>query len=193
MDVTTILIIVIAVIVLALIAAVAMRGKQRSELKSKFGPEYERTVDQRDDRREAEAELREREKRRNQLDIRPLSDGDRTKFVAEWDRVEARFVEDPDGAAREGDRIVADVMRQRGYPVEGRDHTDVLSVDHPDLVDRYREALRTTPTPGRRRPRSSARPCSTCGRPSRSSRTAAARTTTTRRPDDEPRRPDRTP
>jgi hypothetical protein len=147
MDVTTILIIVIAVIVLALIAAVAMRGKQRSELKSKFGPEYERTVDQRDDRREAEAELREREKKRESLDIRPLSDGDRTTFVAAWDRVEARFVEDPDGAAREGDRIVADVMSRRGYPVEGRDHTDVLSVDHPDLVDRYREALRTTSDP----------------------------------------------
>jgi hypothetical protein len=146
-DVTTILIIVIAVIVLALIAAVVIRGRQRSELKTKFGPEYERTVDQRDDRREAEAELREREKKREELDIRPLSDGDRTRFVAEWDRIETRFVEDPDGAAREGDRIVADVMRRRGYPVEGRDHTDVLSVDHPDLVGRYREALRTTSEP----------------------------------------------
>jgi hypothetical protein len=147
LDTTTIILIVVAVLVIAAIAYLVYQNQQRSKLKDKFGPEYERTVERRDDRREAEAELREREKKRDELEVRPLSDGARTRFQADWDRVEAGFIEDPDGAARDGDRIVAEVMRERGYPVEGRDHTDVLSVDHPGLVERYRSAMRTAGDP----------------------------------------------
>jgi hypothetical protein len=146
-DTTTIVLIVVAVLIVAAIAWFAYRAQQRSKLKDTFGPEYERTVEQRDDRREAEAELRERQRKREELDIRPLADGARTRYLAAWERVELAFIEDPDGAAREGDRIVADVMAERGYPVQDRDHTDVLSVDHPQLVERYRGAMRTANEP----------------------------------------------
>ena len=145
--VTIIIIVVIVLLAIGLIAWLAAKARRRQKLKESFGPEYDRTVGRSDDRREAEADLLERQQRRDELHIQPLSDGARAKYAAAWDRVEARFLEDPDGAAREGDQVVAEVMRERGYPVSGREHTDVLSVDHPELVERYRKGMATAAEP----------------------------------------------
>lgn len=144
---TIVILVVVAVLVIAVVAWLAARARRRSKLKDTFGSEYDRTVERRDDRREAEAELRDRQRRREELDIRALTEDERVRFLAAWDRIEARFLDDPDGAAREGDQLVADVMRERGYPSGDREHTDVLSVDHPQLVERYRAALRTAAEP----------------------------------------------
>lgn len=147
MDTVTIVLIVVAVVVVAAIVWAVLQAKRRSELKDTFGPEYERTVERADDRRSAEADLRHRRERHDELDIRPLSSEERTRYRDRWDGVEAGFIEDPEGAAQEADRLVEEVMRERGYPVADRDHVEVLSVDHPELVERYRAALRATQDP----------------------------------------------
>jgi hypothetical protein len=41
----------------------------------------------------------------------------------------------------EGDRLIIQVMRERGYPVDDFDRRAAdISVDHPEVVDHYRSA-----------------------------------------------------
>jgi hypothetical protein len=55
--------------------------------------------------------------------------------------VQARFVDDPNGAAVEADALVNRVMVARGYPPEDFDkRADDVSVDHPHVVENYRSA-----------------------------------------------------
>jgi hypothetical protein len=115
--------------------------RQRSRhLQEKFGPEYGRTVSARGDRRAAESELREREQVRERLQIRPLSERQRDQYGGEWQQVQSDFVDNPSAAVAEADRLVAEVMRERGYPVDDFERqAAVVSVDHPDVVANYRE------------------------------------------------------
>lgn len=138
--------IILAVVVVAIIAiAVAvwmyMQKKRTHELRSRFGPEYERVVETGGDRRKAEAMLQERQKRVDRLDIRPLTNEDRQCFQQAWTREQARFVDDPKGAVAEADRLIWEVMRARGYPVGDFDQRAAdISVDHPMVVENYRIA-----------------------------------------------------
>lgn len=136
-----ILIAAIALVVLALVAFVVVRQRKRAQLKDRFGPEYDRTIDRSGDRKAAEGELKARAQRRAQLDIRPLRVEARDRYAAEWKAVQARFVDEPDTAVVEADTLVARVMRDRGYPVDDFEaQADLVSVDHPDLVENYRAA-----------------------------------------------------
>lgn len=130
-----------ALIVIGVIAYAATRKRRTSELQERFGPEYDRTVDETGDRRDAEKELLARERRREELDIQPLSEAARRRYSQEWERVQARFVDDPEGAVRDADRLVTQAMGERGYPTDDdfeRRAADV-SVDHPEVVENYRE------------------------------------------------------
>jgi len=73
--------IVVAVVVVAavlVIAAIMSSRRRRSEhLKDRFGREHDRTVKATGDRSKAEADLEEREKRVEKLDIRPLDASER--------------------------------------------------------------------------------------------------------------------
>ena len=135
--------IVIGIAAAAAIVAVlagARVGRTR-RLRAAFGPEYDRTVDAAGDRSEAEAELLERRKRREQLDIRELDPGAREQYLDQWRVAQERFVDDPPGATIEADQLVLDVMRARGYPVEDFDRRAAdISVDYPELVGNYRSA-----------------------------------------------------
>ena len=105
------------------------------------GREYERTVDRAGGRREAEQELREREKRHGELEVRPLSQDARERYLQQWQVTLGRFVDDPPGAVSEADELVQRVMRDRGYPVDDFEQRAAdISVEHPELVERYRTA-----------------------------------------------------
>jgi hypothetical protein len=136
--------IVIAVCVIAVVAvAVAMGARQqrRRRLRETFGPEYDREVETRGNRREAERELSGRYERRSKLDIRPLPMEQRQAYAQEWREVQARFVDTPADAMREADTLISRVMRERGYPVGEFDQRAAdVSVDHPRVVDEYRIA-----------------------------------------------------
>lgn len=138
-----VLIAVGAAIVVALVVWNALNARRTHTLKQRFGPEYDRTVDRARGRREAEDELDARTRRRAQLDVRPLSAAARERYLAEWRRVQARFVDDPAGAVTESDALIQSVMRERGYPVEDFEQRAAdVSVDHPNVIENYRAGHR---------------------------------------------------
>lgn len=135
-----VLIVVAAVIVLAVVVWRAMTARRSRQLQDRFGPEYNRTLDSSDSKRDAEAELRARQERREQLDIRPLPAAARDRYIDEWQRVQALFVDDPQGAVHDGDMLIQSVMRDRGYPVDDFEQRSAdISVDHPRVVENYRQ------------------------------------------------------
>jgi hypothetical protein len=132
--------VVVAVVVLAIVWS-AMRSKRTRALQDTFGNEYDRTVDQAGGRRAAERDLLERQKQHDELDIRPLSPESRDRYVQRWQSTQARFVDDPRGAVAEADRLVQEVMQERGYPTKDFERRVAdISVDHPNLVEKYRNA-----------------------------------------------------
>ncbi|MGN6680728.1 MAG: hypothetical protein ACTHKL_23445 [Streptosporangiaceae bacterium] len=131
-----ILIVIAAVIVVAVIAA---RKRRTEMLRQRFGPEYGRTVQASKDRRAAEAELRSREKQREQFDIKPLPEDTRLRFADEWREVQEQFVDEPSRAVADADAFITRVMQARGYPMKDFEaQADMVSVDHPDVVENYR-------------------------------------------------------
>ena len=141
MDQVTIVAVVVGVLVLAALAWVVTQRKRSEELRTRYGPEYERTVHEVGDVRRAESELVKRQERVEHLDIRPLHADQRIGYLQQWRRVQARFVDDPKGACTEADQLVEDVMRMRGYPVSDFDQRAAdLSVHHPHVVENYRAA-----------------------------------------------------
>ena len=50
--------------------------------------------------------------------LRPLSPEARDRYGAQWDKVEARFVDDPEGAVREADSILMGLLREREHPMQ---------------------------------------------------------------------------
>jgi hypothetical protein len=129
------------VIVLAAIAWSAANTRRRKGLQERFGDEYDRTVADAPSRREAESELAERQKRREELDVKPLEPQARDRYASEWQNTQARFVDDPEAAVGEADRLIQEVMRERGYPVDDFDQRSAdLSVDHPNVISNYRAA-----------------------------------------------------
>ena len=122
----------------------AARRRRSRQLQEGFGPEYDRVVEESGDRREAERELLDRKERIEELDVRPLPEELRTRYAEEWRLVQARFVDEPVSAVHEADALVQRVMADRGYPVADdfeRRAAD-MSVDHPDVVENFREGHR---------------------------------------------------
>jgi hypothetical protein len=134
-----ILAIVVGVLVIAAMGAWAYSRSRRQDLRERFGPEYERAVGEAGSRRKAERELRDREDRYGSLDVRPLTEESRTRYTEQWDHAERTFVDDPELAARDADRIVRNVLDERGYPNDDLDtQTAAVSVEHPRAMQRYR-------------------------------------------------------
>ena len=134
------LIVIGAVIVVAIIVWM-LEMRRRRALRSRFGTEYDRMVDQTGSERRAAFVARERINEREQLEIRPLSPASRDRYSQEWRQVQARFVDAPAAAVSEADSLVTRIMHERGYPIDDFEHQAALvSVDHPDVVDNYRAA-----------------------------------------------------
>jgi hypothetical protein len=140
---TAIAVIVLVLLVLAAVGAFLWmrRRREREQLQERFGPEYDRAVDQHGDRRAAEHRLADVASRRDKAEVRDLTDEERTRFGTEWNAVQADFVDSPQGAAAKADGLVAEVMRTRGYPLdEVDDRGDLVAADHADLARHYRAA-----------------------------------------------------
>jgi hypothetical protein len=139
MDTTTIIIAVVVLVVLAVGVGVMLRNRRTTKLKEKFGPEYARAVDETGGRRNAEVELRDRERRVEAFAIQPLRVGDRERYGAAWKTVQGEFVDNPKTAVTRADELVAEIMSARGYPVGDFEQRSAdLSVDHPVVVQNYR-------------------------------------------------------
>jgi hypothetical protein len=132
-----------AVAALLAVAWIAFTRQRTRRLRTRFGPEYDRALDSAESKREAEADLSEREQRREQQEIRPLSTSARERYVISWRETQARFVDDPSGAVAACEGLIQSAMAERGYPVADFDQRAAdLSVDHPTVVENYRESRR---------------------------------------------------
>ena len=131
---------VVAIVILGILIS-ALRTRRSRSLRDRFGREYDRTVDKAGGRREAEQELRKREQRHDELELRPLSADARERYLRQWQVTQGRFVDDPTGAVSEADNLVQQAMRDRGYPVDDFEQRAAdISVEHPEVVEKYRTA-----------------------------------------------------
>lgn len=135
---------VVIVVIVAVIVAVLRRRKrqERSDrLRSRYGPEYDRTVERADSRSDAEQELEERQERHDRMRLRDLDAEERRSLLARWEDLQASFVDGPASAVRGADVLLDDLARARGYPDAPADRRlDDLAVDHSDEVHAYRQA-----------------------------------------------------
>jgi FtsZ-interacting cell division protein ZipA len=133
--------IIVIVVVVAAIAFVTSRKRRSQRLRERFGPEYQRVLQQEGDVRKAEGVLEFREKRRDNFKTRALPEADKASFTTRWNEVQARFVDDPRGAVTVAESLVTEVMQARGYPIgEFEQRAADISVDYPLIVDNYRAA-----------------------------------------------------
>jgi hypothetical protein len=143
-EMTWTLLALVAAVVVALAAVVFLRNnrrKQRAELARRFGPEYERLLQEKGSPTLAERELEARAKRVRKLPIKELSDSERHSFAEAWRQTQERFVDTPLIAVRSAHDLVQEVMRARGYPVDDFEQRIAdLSVEHAGVVEHYRAA-----------------------------------------------------
>ena len=133
-------IVAVAIVIVALIAWMYV-NRRRAHLKARFGPEYERVVQETGSPRRAETLLESRRARVEKYHIRPLTPEEHMRFASAWRLAQARFVDDPAAAVADADSLVSDLMRTRGYPMNDFDRrAEDLSVDHPIVITHYRAA-----------------------------------------------------
>jgi hypothetical protein len=131
----------IAVAAVLVAASFVSRRKRTERLKQHYGREYERLVSETGDEKAAEKELTARERKRDSLDIVALTPSALSDFTTRWHEVQTGFVDNPATAVGVADRLVTQVMRERGYPVDDFDQRAAdISVDHPQIVENYRAA-----------------------------------------------------
>jgi hypothetical protein len=133
----------LAVVIVAALAAIVvwlfMRRRKTAALRARFGPEYDRVLHSTNTAAEAERELEQRQRRVESFSLKTLTGNEAEHFMQSWRAVQAHFVDDPRTSVVEADRLIEDVMRARGYPVEDTAHRlDDLSVEHAAVVNHYR-------------------------------------------------------
>lgn len=139
--VAIVIVVLIALLVVAAVAYFMSKNRKTSELRDRYGSEYDRTLEEAGGRGAAEKELRERADRVQKLRIRELTPNEQHSYSEEWRTVQAHFVDDPNTAIKEADTLVQRVMDSRGYPVTDFEQQAAdVSVDHPEVVSNYRAA-----------------------------------------------------
>jgi FtsZ-interacting cell division protein ZipA len=141
MSTETLVAIMVAIIAIAVAAWAVMERQKTRRLRDRFGPEYDRVIHHEKDARHAEAVLEERQKRVEKYNIRPLTREECDMFAAKWRAVQEHFVDEPRESVRQADTLITEAMQTRGYPMSDFDQRAAdLSVDHPAVIEDYREA-----------------------------------------------------
>jgi hypothetical protein len=154
MDLTTLtqppglyLLIAIAVVVVGLIVwgvvSSARRRRERGQLRERYGAEFDRAISEHGNRKAAMADLRSRESEHEALELRELNEADLGLVRHHMAAAQYRFVEDPADALLRVERVMAEVLRAKGYPVAD-DRTQaarMFSVDYPERAGSVRAVL----------------------------------------------------
>ena len=141
MSPTAVIILIVVIVVVIAAIAFGVNAGRRRKLQSTFGPEYDRVVEDTGNRAEAEKELRERERRHAELELKPLSPESQARYSADWEEVQIQFVDNPEQAVTTADDLVGRLMSERGYPTGDYDERLAnLSVEHARTLGHYREA-----------------------------------------------------
>ena len=141
MAIGAIVAIIVVILIIAALLIAFVTSTRRRRLRNRFGPEYDRAVSEHDSRREAEADLAQRERRVQELDIRPLPATARAQYSSEWTAAQEQFVDAPQAAVTGAQTLVSAVLRDRGYPTDTYDQELAdLSVEHAATLDHFRAA-----------------------------------------------------
>ncbi len=142
MNTGTVIILIVAIVAIAFGLWMYVQREKSRKLRTKFGPEYDRLVEQeRGNTRRAEAVLEDRRKRVSKFNIRPLTNEECNRFAADWRRVQEQFVDDPRLAVSKADALVNEALLARGYPMgDFEQRAADISVEHPQVVENYRYA-----------------------------------------------------
>ncbi len=143
MNTTYILIAVVLILVLfgAILAPTFARRQRSKQLHGQFGTEYDHTVEALGNEKKAHAELDERQKHVETLNIHPLTNREHERYLADWAAVQSKFVDEPGQAVVDADRLIMEVMQVRAYPVSDFEQRAAdISVSYPALVSNYRAA-----------------------------------------------------
>jgi hypothetical protein len=138
-----IMVIVLIVVALVVMVVISIENgrRRRDKLRRRFGPEYDRAVQEFGSVARAEKELDKRARRAEQFQLHDLNDADRIHFSNAWIAVQAKFVDEPSSAVKEASQLIKTVMQARGYPVEDFEHRVAdLSVGHANVLQHYRAA-----------------------------------------------------
>ena len=142
MDTNNTLLIVLAIIALIVVGTILMawmRIQRSNRLQERFGPEYDRALEEKGDRRQAEKDLESRIAHVRALNIRSLTAEEVNRYALEWQEVQRQFVDEPLSSLQKADRLIREVMKARGYPVEDFEQRVAdISVHYPELVTDYR-------------------------------------------------------
>jgi hypothetical protein len=134
-----ILVAVIFLVIGVVVASAMMRAQRTKRLKDRFGPEYDRAINELGDKRQAETDLEARVAHVNTLNIRALTAEEVNRYALEWQKTQTEFVDEPLSALQKADHLIREVMNARGYPVDDFEQRAAdISVDYPELVSDYR-------------------------------------------------------
>jgi len=140
---TTLIVVIVAVVVVAVVVALVLRARRNARLRDQFGPEYDRTVDETGERA-AVKELKDRKARHDELELTPLDPSTAQRLRDEWRLSQERFVDAPAESVADAHRVLRTALDARGYPTrDDDDRLAMLSVDHADVLDRYRTGMAT--------------------------------------------------
>ena len=134
--------VLVVLLIAVAIALAAHRSKKKSEaLRARFGSEYDLALSEQKSRHKAEAQLAERVRRVDRLQLRELTEAERERFAARWNTVQSHFIDHPRGSVIEADEQVNAVMEAKGFPAgDFAQRVQDVSVKHARLVDSYRSA-----------------------------------------------------
>jgi len=137
---TQLVLVAVVFLIIGVLVAMAFTRVQRTKrLKERFGPEYDRAMNETGDKRQAEDELDARLAHVNALQIRPLTAEEVNRYALGWQETQTEFVDEPLTALQKADHLIREVMKAKGYPVEDFEQRAAdISVDYPDLVTDYR-------------------------------------------------------
>ncbi|MBR7837211.1 hypothetical protein KDL01_28295 [Actinospica durhamensis] len=138
-----ILITIIVIVVLAAAAVTAWwSGKRR--LRAAFGPELDTVAQDYGSTRQVDRELRRRKKEHDALQLTPISAEDQAYYATTWEHLQGEFLDDPSLSLNSAERLVATVLKARGYPGEDeQEQLALLSVEHAGALADYRAAQQT--------------------------------------------------
>jgi len=137
---TQLVLVAVVFLIIGVLVAMALTRVQRTkQLKERFGPEYDRAMNELGNKRQAEEELAARLAHVNALQIRPLTAEEVNRYALDWQETQTEFVDEPLTALQKADHLIREVMKAKGYPVEDFEQRAAdISVDYPDLVTDYR-------------------------------------------------------
>lgn len=130
----------VAVAVVIALAVLWWLRRPSRQLQKKFGPEYDRAVEQLNDRQAAHDELQRRARRRESYELRSLTDAERDRYVRRWRTLQRHFTKQPATGLLEADELLVELLRDVGYPTDSFEQQAAdLSVADAHVVSEYRD------------------------------------------------------